>query len=89
MIHELAAIAGVEPWRYSLRRLHQMATARQMAEWDRVSMIVAMLHNLHVRPGDRRPPAHFHPLRRIQELPRARPLTTRSIDLLRGMMNKG
>ncbi len=62
-----------------------MAMARQTAEWDHTAAIVAIVHNVAFKPSDRKPPTHFHPIRRLQAK-RFRPLTTRSIELLRAMI---
>lgn len=64
-----------------------MAMARQTAEWDRAAAIVAMVHNIELPPSKRKTPLHFHPIRRLQAQ-RFRPITTRSIDLLRSIIRR-
>ena len=62
---ELAGIAGVEPWSFILRQLMWMAEKRRSAEWDTVSSLMALIHNVncskrHHMVG----PEKFHPFAR-------------------------
>lgn len=52
MIFELAAIVGVEPWRFSYRELTRMATERLKTEWDRTAIVAALLYNANKRKED-------------------------------------
>jgi hypothetical protein len=62
LIFELAGIAGVEPWSFSLRQLVWMAEKRRWADWDTTSSLIAKLHNVHcAKRSDMITPDQIHP----------------------------
>ena len=62
---ELAGIAGVEPWSFSLRQLMWMAEKRRSADWDTAASIIAKLHNVNcVKRHNMIRPEQVHPFAR-------------------------
>lgn len=60
----MAALAGVEPWRYTLRELLWMADARRAEAWDRVAWTCA--HILKPYMTGKPNLEDFNPLRLIE-----------------------
>lgn len=53
-VHEIAGIAGVEPWGYSLRDLLTRAKAVQLEEWDKIAAIRAQIFSFHAALSGKR-----------------------------------
>lgn len=63
MIFEAAGIAGVNPWRYTMRELYWMANAKQYADWNWASNLIATLINVNVDKRNQVTPDQCHPFR--------------------------
>ena len=59
LIFQCAAIAGVEPWPYSLRQLLYMAQQKQEVHWERTAWVA--YHIVAVNSKKRHKPADFNP----------------------------
>lgn len=88
---ELAGILGVDPTAWTWRRLDKAVETKLMGEWDRASLVAAIIANVNRKPGSRPiQPAELNPLRHGgQSVRRGVPLTADNIGALKIFLGNG